>query len=202
MLPVRLTQNNSSQKAISTFTIQKSQISWQNNTKISVSTSDTKFREPAKLQTLWELPVSVRSFWIYLFIYFLIFIFISCDLQTWQRLALSSMAKRWLLQGLKWHGGGLIIPSHTLPVAATRPLTPAHGLIRSQRRGQWLCQMWKRCLERLPWEGTRWGRSLLFQPFCCVIQRPKGSILPHRRHACTASAGSMTVWGNINCLCF
>lgn len=29
-------------------------------------------------------------------------------------------------------------PSHILPVAATRPLTQAHGLIRSQRRGQWL----------------------------------------------------------------
>lgn len=52
----------------------------------------------------------ITSFWIF----FKIFIFISCDLQTWQRLMLLSMAKWLLLLGLKCHGGWLIFPQpHT-----------------------------------------------------------------------------------------
>lgn len=39
-----------------------------------------------------------------------IFIFIARKLQTLQKPVLLSMAKWSLLQGLKWHGGGLIIP--------------------------------------------------------------------------------------------
>lgn len=57
-------------------------------------------------------------------------------------------------------------------------------------------------LERLLQGGARWGRNVLFQPFCDVIQRAKVSVLPHLRDTSSGSASSMTDLENMNCLCF
>lgn len=54
-----------------------------------------------------------------------------------------SVATPSLPQGLKWHGGGLIILHRIQPVAVTWPLSEARGLIQSQRRGQWLLPGWR-----------------------------------------------------------
>lgn len=133
MLPVRLPQNNSSQKAISTFATQKSQISWKNNTKISFSTSDTTFAETTKLKnTLTDACICYI-----LFDFFCLSFYFkraadqakAGDIVHGKVIiaAGTEMAQRWADH-----------PPAMLPVAATRPLTQAHGLIWSQRRGQWL----------------------------------------------------------------
>lgn len=167
ILPVWLTQNNSPQKAISTFTIQKSKpLYWKNNAKMKFSTSDTMFAQTAKLRfERSRLCLLCPIGW-----GFLIFIFILRKLQTSQKPVLLSMAKWSLLQGLKWHGGGLIIPQPHAACGCDMAINsgPRFNSVtkdRSVAPATFERGVFKRPLQ---W-AARWGKNVLFQPF--IVER-------------------------------
>lgn len=101
----------------------------------------------------------------------------------------------WNVMGVGWSS-----PNHTPPVAATRPLTQAHGLIWSQRRGQWLLPDFKEVFGEVSVRASKVGQecSLPGLPsMFYVIQRAKVGILTSNE-----SASSVTNLENMNCRCF
>lgn len=158
ILPVWLTQNNSPQKAISTFTIQKS--------KPSIGRITQKWNFLHLIQCSLKQPSSaLRDHACVCYVqldgvFLSLFLFCAscrpCKNPCYCPWQSDHCCRDWNGTVVGWSS-----PSHMLPVAATWPLTQAHGLIRSQRIGQWLLPHLREVFLRGLCNGQR-GEAKMF----------------------------------------